>query len=160
SEFARKTEEPRVARRLTETREAGEDLNVALAHPLPLDLAHDLSAHFFEYCTVERGLLARELAEVVGLDLLCEILGDLRFRAAKNERMDRGTQTPGGLLVTRVDRSRVALLELVERTEQTGAHEVEDRPDLRKPIFDRRTAEREASIGLQALGGARRSAQR
>src|SRR5262249_31895336 len=66
----------------------------------------------------------------------------------------------GGLLVAAVDRSRVALFELVERTEEPGADEVEDRPDLGEAIFDRRTREREAALRLEALRGARGGAER
>jgi hypothetical protein len=94
-ELARQPEQPRVARRLTEPREAGEDLDVALREPLALDLAHDLRAHLLEHRRVERRLLARELAEVVGLDLLGEILGDLGLRAPQDERVDGRAQALG-----------------------------------------------------------------
>ena len=156
----REAEEARVARRLTEPREAGEDLDVALRHALTLDLAHDLRAHFLEDRRVERRLLAGELAELIGLDLLGEILRDLGLRAAEDERVDRGAEALGGLLIARVDGTRVTLLELVERAEQAGADEVEDRPDLGEAILDRRAGEREAALGLEALGGARRGAER
>ena len=74
AELARQPEEARIARGLTESREAGQDLDVASRQPLALDLAHDLSAHLFQDGRVERGLLARELAELVGLDLLGQVL--------------------------------------------------------------------------------------
>ena len=64
------------------------------------------------------------------------------------------------LLIARVDRARVALLELVERAEEAGAHEVEDRPDLGEAVLDRRAGQREAAIGLEALRRARRRAER
>ena len=70
AELARQAEQARIARRLPQAREAREDLDVAPREPLPLDLAHDLRAHLLEDGRVERRLLAGELAELVGLDLL------------------------------------------------------------------------------------------
>ena len=118
AELAREPEEPRIARRLTEAREPREDLDVAPREPLPLDLAHDLRAHLLEDRAVEPGLLAGELAEVVGLDLLGQVLGDLGLGAPEDERVDRRAQASRGLLVPGVDGARVALLELVERPEE------------------------------------------
>src|ERR1019366_924189 len=54
----------------------------------------------------------------------------------------------------------IALLELVERTEEARAHEVEDRPDLAQSILDRGNAEGEQAFGAQALGGAGGGAER
>ncbi len=137
AELARESEEARIAGRLAQPREAGEDLDVAARQPLAFDLAHDLRAHFLEHRRVERRLLAGELAELVGLDLLRQILRDLGLRAAQDEGVDRRAQPLGGALVARVDGARVALLELVERPEEAGRHEVEDRPDLAQAVLDR-----------------------
>ena len=65
---------------------------LAARQPLALDLAHDLRAHLLEHRRVERRLLAGELAELVGLDLLGQVLGDLGLGAAQDERVDRGAQ--------------------------------------------------------------------
>ena len=128
--------------------------------PLPLDLAHDLRANLFEHGRVERTLFAGELADLVGLDLLGKVLGHFALRAAQNEGVNRGAKAVGRFLIAGVDRSRVALLELVERPEKARADEVEDRPDLGETIFDRRTRERELAIGLEPLGRARRRRER
>src|SRR5207248_2168624 len=136
AELTRKAEQARIAGGLTKTCEAREDLDVALRHSLTLDLAHHLCADFFEDSAVESRLLAGELAELIALDLLGKILGDLGFRASEDERMDRRAKALGGLLVTRVDRSRVALFEFVEWTEETRTDEIEDRPDLGEAILD------------------------
>ncbi len=69
--------------------------------------------------------------------------------------MDRRAEARRRLLVAAVDRARVALLELVERAEEAGADEVEDRPDLAEAVLDRRTGQREAAIALEALRRAR-----
>src|SRR5260370_365610 len=98
--------------------EAREDLDVAAREALPLVLAHDLRANRLEHRRVERRLLARELADLVGLDLLGQVLRDLGLRAPQDERVDRRAEALGRRAIPRVDGARIALLELVERTEQ------------------------------------------
>src|SRR5262249_55203851 len=134
AELPREPEQARIARRLAQPREAREDHDVAAGQPVALDLAHDLRAHLLEDRGVERRLLAGELAELIGLDLLWEVLRDLGLRAAQDEGVDRRAQPIGRALVAAVDGPRVALLELVERPEEPRRDEVEDRPDLAQAV--------------------------
>ncbi len=160
AELARKPEEARVAGRLAKTGQASEDLDLAAGESLALHLAHDLGAHFLEDGRVERRLFARELAELVGLDLLRQVARHFGLRSTQDEGVDRRAQALGGALVSGVDRPGVALLELVEGTEETRRDEVEDRPDLAQAVLDGCPAQGETTIRAQALGRARRGAQR
>src|SRR6185369_1394252 len=70
AELPRQAEQPRVAGRLPEAGEAGEDLQLALRETDALDLAEDLRPHLARDLQVERPLLAREIADLIHLDLL------------------------------------------------------------------------------------------
>jgi hypothetical protein len=127
---------------------------LALREAHTLHLAHHLRAHLASDLHVDRALLARQIAELIHLDLLGEILGDLLLRAAQDEGVDRRAKTLRGLVVARLDGPREALLELVERAEQARRDEVEDAPDLGEAVLDRRAREGEAPPALMRLAAA------
>ena len=54
-----------------------------------------------------------------------------------------------------VDRRGVTLLEPVERAEEAGGDEVEDRPDLGEAVLDRRAGHGDPSAGRRSFGGGR-----
>ena len=161
AELARQAEEARIARRLTQPREAGEDLDLALREALALDLAHDLRAHLLEHGRVERRLLAGELADLVGLDLLGQILRDLCLRAAQDERVDRRAEALRRAFGRR-RRSGARSAPRTCRAGRAGPGDTKSKIDqisLRRfsigvPVSARRRS------ALQALGRARRRAQR
>src|SRR5690606_6741140 len=75
-----------------------------------------------------------------------------------DERMDRAAESCCLFGVTLVDGAGVALLELLERTEKSWAHEVEDGPDLAQAVFDRGASQGQAPARVELLGGLGRGA--
>ena len=80
---------------------------------------------------VERRLLAGEIADLIDLDLLGQILGDLGLRAAQDEGVDRGAEALRRLVSRRRSIGRAKRSSnLSSGPSRPGRHEVEDRPDL------------------------------
>jgi hypothetical protein len=96
----------------------------------------------------------REIADLIGLDLLGEVLGDLVLGAPQDERVDRRAQPLRRLVVALLDRASEALLELVERAEQPRRDEVEDAPDLGQAVLDRRAGEGEPTLRASRFAAA------
>ena len=97
---ARQPEQPRIAGRLPEPREAGEDLDAgSSATPSRSTSPRTCARTSRDDLRVERPLLAGEIADLIDLDLLGQILGDLLLGAAQDERVDGGAQALRGLVV-------------------------------------------------------------
>ncbi len=128
----------------------------------------DGSAGFvgFAEASVERGLFGRERAEDVAFDLRREIFGDVCFQTAQHEREDFFAQAFGGIFsvsellfgfraagLHQHDRFFELLRKMGLAAEESGHQKIEERPQFRESVLDRRAGQREAVHGRNCLHG-------
>lgn len=136
---------------LAEAEEAGEDIEAEFVELLVGFSFEKLGAGALEFGLIELGLGAFHFDDDVLLDTLGQVGGDLGFRAAEQERPGAG-----GEAAARED--VVLAVEIFHKTgavaEHAGHGELEDRPEIKEAVLDRRSGEREAVRGRQGAGGA------
>ena len=113
----------------------------------------ELGRQLVDRLLVERRLLARQVAERLHLGLVRQIGDDGLV----------GLQPPQDVRPHQLAQRRVRVVrlcreplgerrELLARSEQARVEEVEDRPEIAKPVLDRRAGERDARPRVELLG--------
>ncbi len=128
--------------------------------PLPLEaarLAGDRREALAHDGLVQRGLLGRERAVLVLLELVGQVVDDpaVALEPAQHEGCDDPAQACGrGGVAVGLDRRRVLLREVRQAAEVAALRVVDDRPVLAEAVLDRGAAHRDAHRGLDRLGRA------
>ena len=100
---------------------------------------------------IERSLLARERTKYLVLHLFGQILDDLwvGFDASEDKRCDDVSESFFGFFVViALNGHPIEPLESRMRAQEPRIEEVQDRPELGESVFDRRSREGDAEIGL------------
>ena len=132
----------RVVAHLLELGHRGQHVAAALDALGVLDLLH----HVVDDGLVQRGLLGGELAVLLDLDLLGQVVDDRRVGLDPAQDVGPGDRAqPLGRLGLPVpfDRDRVAGAEPLRGAEQAGVEEVHDRPQLGEPVLHRGPGQRD-----------------
>ena len=107
----------------------------------------ELPRQFLHRLLVERCLLAAEMAEGLDLGLIGKIRNNRFFRLQPPQNVrpydlaKRSVWVVGSFREA-LDKAR----ELLRRSEQTGIDKVKDRPQIPKPVLDRRAGERKSRL--------------
>ncbi len=157
----------RMAADLAQPRERGQNVHLALVDALLLDHLHHLIAAAAQFGQVEFALLVAERAVEPLLDAVGQILRDVFFQAAQQQRaqlrrkpfardaLDGLGFSPPRLFPRRVShglRTRlVSFRELLLVAEIAGLDKIHDAPQIQQPVFQRRAGERQLVLGLQLL---------
>ncbi len=128
---------------------------------------HDLVAAAAQFGEIKFPLLVAQRTIAALLDAIRQILGDVLFQAAQQQRAQLGRKPAArntlgrlGLLATRFRRGNglfaaragfVRLDKLLLVAEVTGLDEIHDAPQIEQPVFERRAGKREAMFGFELL---------
>ena len=122
------------------------------ASPLHPVQALQGAGHLVDQLGVNRRLPLAKTAKRPNFRLVGQIGDDplVRLHPPKNVRLNQPPQRCITLLLAGIEHLD-EILELVLRAQQTRAEEIEQRPEVRQPVFDRRARQGDPRLGLEPL---------
>ena len=144
-----------MAANLAQARERGEHVNLALVEPFSRDGLHDLLAAAAQFGQVKFALRFAQFAIAALLDAIGQILGDMFFQAAQQQRAQLGGKPAAGDALGGIGvlfaAGLVGFGEMFLGAEVAGLDEINDAPEIEQAIFQRRAGQGEALLGFQLL---------